>query len=212
MKDLTGNKYGKLLVVEKAKKRSGGNYFWICACDCGDFSVVRGTYLVQGHTKSCGCMRKESLRDVANVHGKSGSRIYRIWQNMRRRCYNENFVSYPNYGMRGIEVCDEWRNDFLVFYDWAMANGYRDDLTLDRINNDGPYSPENCRWATVKEQSNNKRDTLYFSCCGTTDTLANWARKVGVPYNRLYYLLRCGRDGEVEKILKAGGGNEKTHI
>lgn len=194
--DLTGERFGMLKVIGQADSRHG-HAMWECKCDCGAKTIVQSGDLRSGRTKSCGCNRI--------VHGGRGSRLYRIWTGVKTRCFNPADHTYARYGARGITVCDEWRDSFEAFRDWALANGYRDDLTLDRKDNNGPYSPENCRWATTKAQENNRRNNRLITYNGKTQTLSQWAEEKGIHRGTIQWRLNHG--WEVEKAL-AGDRNE----
>ena len=183
--ELTGQKFGRLTVISEAQQRKGKYPEWRCICDCGNECIVVGHCLTSGNTKSCGCLRFDNLRKKVKKHDGKGTRLYRIWKNMRSRCRNKNTPQYKDYGGRGISICSEWDN-FLVFKSWARANGYDDSLTIDRINNDGNYCPENCRWVTHKEQNNHRRSNRIIN----GKTLAEWARISGINYNTLLSRLK----------------------
>lgn len=205
MIDLTGRKFNRLTVLRRVENNKYGEAMWLCECDCGKKATVRGSSLRSGGVKSCGCLIAENAIIHNTKHGLSRrkaklDRIYRIHSNMLQRCENLQNPSYKNYGGRGIQVCKEW-HDVSAFYKWAVANGYRPDLTIDRIDNNGNYEPSNCRWATYKEQSNNKRNNHFLEFNGENHTISEWSEIIGVP--REVIDARLGRGWGDERALTA---------
>lgn len=183
--DFTGRRYGKLVVVEHVKTPK--RHKWKCKCDCGNTVVVNGSDLKSGDTRSCGCLHINKLINMSKKHGLSHHRLYTIYHGMINRCSNKKNRAYHNYGGRGIKVCDEWKNDFLGFYKWSMDNGYEDHLTIDRIDVNRDYSPDNCRWASYRQQGNNTRTNKRITYNGESHTLAEWSRITGISYQKLQY-------------------------
>ena len=190
IEDLTGEKFGRLTVVERATNK-GGQVYWNCKCDCGNEKTVRASHLKNGLIVSCGCYRKEQMEkrkpqmiENQTTHGMSKTRLYSIWHTMKERCYNPNATSYSDYGGRNISICEEWQS-FKPFYEWAVNNGYTDDLTIDRKDVNGSYCPENCRWATRKEQMNNRRNTHYETYGEMRKILSEWSEELGIDQKKL---------------------------
>lgn len=182
--DMTGRRIGRLTVICEAEKRKK-HIMWLCKCDCGKEVIAAGVNLRRGYYKSCGCYSADRLREMRTKHKMSNSRLYREWAQMKGRCYYPKYINYDCYGERGITVCDEWKNDFSCFMKWALDNGYTDELTLDRIDNDKGYSPDNCRWITGKEQANNRRNNHYVTYNGITKTISQWSEITGIDYGCL---------------------------
>lgn len=193
--DLTGQRFGRL-IVECQTKHHGEKIAWICKCDCGKTTEVTTDKLRSGNTISCGCHRKE----LRLKHGLCGTRLYIIWGNMVQRCTNPNNNNYPKYGGRGISICDDWRNDFQSFYNWAIANGYSDGLQIDRINNDGDYEPGNCRWVTAVNNLNNTSRNVIITHNGETHTVSEWARITGINEKTMRNRIKSGKPPE--KVFK----------
>lgn len=183
--DLTGQKFGRLIVIERASNNTEGRAMWVCKCECGKETKAVGKDLRSGNTKSCGCLNRELSMIKNQKHGLRKHPLYLVWKGIKARCYNKNTTNHKNYGGRGIEVCDEWRDDFQAFYDWATANGYEKGLTIERIDNNGNYTPENCRWATIKEQNRNQRSNRIIGYKGEKKLLIEWCEILGLNYGAI---------------------------
>lgn len=188
-KEMIGKKFGNWLVLEETKKRDKqhGTIKYLCLCDCGRLQVVNGYSLRKGISKYCTSC-KNSKR-FPNSFRKNNIRLSNIYNGMINRCYYKNNVQYKNYGGRGIKICDEWLNDKMLFYNWAMNNGYQDNLTIDRIDVNSNYEPSNCRWITIQEQAYNKTTSRFILYNGEKKTLAEWAKELGMSQQKLRYRL-----------------------
>lgn len=209
--DLTGKVFGRLTVLKREPKPEGSrdrHSRWLCKCSCGEVIVTTSDNLLSGGTKSCGCIKKEtSIKNIMEynnsehesknkTHGMTKTRLYDVYGHMRRRCYNKNDKKYPLYGGRGIEICEEWRDSPEKFFTWANDNGYRNDLTIDRIDVNGNYSPDNCRWVTLKEQANNRRNTIFINIGGNNYTLSQVSEITGISRGTLWYRKKHGYSDE----------------
>ena len=201
--NLTGQKFGRLTVLNELHNYHKKGVYWLCKCECGNLTEVKGTCLTHGHTKSCGCLNRDITRNRNTIHGAHGSRLYTIWQAMKDRCYNVNFKRYKDYGGRGVAVCDEWKNDFKAFHDWAKNNGYADNLSIDRIDVNGNYEPNNCRFITLKQQNRNRRSNINVNINGVTKCLTEWCETLGVKYPTALY--RIHHNWSVERALELEG-------
>lgn len=172
-----------------------GNSMWLCRCSCGQTKVISRSNLISGTTKSCGCLNDETRVARLTKHNMARTRLYHIWHGMKQRCTNPKDHDYSRYGGRGITICAEWMH-FEAFKEWASANGYRDDLTIDRINVHGNYDPTNCRWATVKEQNSNKSNARLLTYNGKTQSITAWAEELGIDRHRIFQRLQQGWNTE----------------
>ena len=180
--DLSGLKFGRLKVLEYVGLDSNNQALWKCICECGCETTVLGKLLRNGHTKSCGCYKREQTIVCNTTHGLCKHPLYNVWCHMKRRCYNIDYPDFKDYGARGISICDEWRYDFKSFYDWSMKNGYKPGLYIDRINNDGNYEPSNCRWTNMSVQANNTRRIHAITYNGKTQSMLNWCKELDMDY------------------------------
>jgi len=202
-KDLTGQKFGRLIVISiQPRNNKREKIKWICNCDCGNKNInIRGSDLITGKIQSCGCLRIESI----TKHGKYNTKLYKVFQNMKSRCLNKNNPTYTYYGDRNIKICSKWldvENGFINFYNWAIDNGYHEGLSLDRIDNNGNYSPENCRFVTKKEQSRNTRNNVYLTFNGKTQLKSDWCNELNIVNKTLDYRLnKYNIKTEPEKIF-----------
>lgn len=203
MDDLTGRKFGLLTVKGYGEPilRKNGRYdtSFRCLCECGNMVTVRGISLKRGNTTSCGCRQKEFIKNLNRTHGCSNTRLYEIWEKIKQRCNNPNSINFKHYGGRGIKVCNDWINNFLAFKEWASMNGYDDTLTIDRIDVNGDYCPENCRWVNYTVQANNRRSNRKITYNGETHTIAEWASKTGINEKKI-----------ANRISKLGWSAEKA--
>lgn len=213
-RDLSWQRFGRLVALYQSGHV--GKYHqttWLCRCDCGNTKVITTSNLLRKEkpTQSCGCLVKEMARkhikedNPKKTHGKSDTRLYRIWKDMKRRTVNPKRQNYAWYGGRGIRVCDEWFNSFVTFERWARSHGYTDELSIDRIDPDGNYCPDNCRWSSKTEQANNRNSNRLFTYNGVTKTVAEWAVEKDIPYTLLMYRINAG--WKPDRVFNKAGGN-----
>lgn len=188
--DLTGKRFGQLVVIKRVENSKNGHKRYLCQCDCGKMDIKFSLNLLRGTYRCYDCSRKKI---VIQTHHKSNTRLYNIYYSMKRRCYNLNNPAYKNYGGRVITICDEWlnkENGFMSFYNWAMDNGYQENLTIDRIDVNGNYEPNNCRWTTMEEQGNNRRNNHIIEYKGKKYTLSQLSENLKIKTSTLNWRLR----------------------
>lgn len=191
--EIEGKKFGRLLAIKEIKSGSRKKKaIWLCKCDCGKETEVSKSQLLSGRTKSCGCLRKESTSKMRKRHGLSKSRLYNIWLRMKQCCYNKSSHKFKIYGGRGIKICEEWKNSFENFYKWSIPSGYKQNLTIDRIDVNGNYFPENCRWILSNEQNWNRRNTVYITINNEKMNLKQAEEKFGINHKKIYDRLQKG--------------------
>lgn len=202
--DMTGQRFGKLTVLTRAENSNSGKARWLCRCDCGTETIVSRDNLIHGRHISCGCVRKQQVGRLNLRHGASKTRLYSIYTNMITRTENPRATAFHRYGGRGIKVCAEWRNSFEMFRAWALANGYADNLEIDRIDNDKGYSPENCRWVSHKANGRNRHSGKPICYKGESLLAVEWAERTGIPAKCIRRRLSDG--WSVEKALTTPPG------
>lgn len=208
--DLTGNRFGNLVVIKKAGIQKQHTK-WLCKCDCGIIKEILGSNLVSGHTTSCGCVHRKISKAIHTIHGKSREKIYHIWEAMKRRCDNPHTEKFSQYGGRGIKYINKWK-EFSEFYQWAISAGYKIGLSIDRINVNGNYEPSNCRWVTMKDQQSNKRNNHLICYNGKTKTLSQWAELLEIyPSSLLGRISRHGIDGALSMGVNKGGTHREKY-
>lgn len=206
--NLAGKRFGRLVAIAR-NGRLNCYVTWLCKCDCGNEVTVRSGGLVSGNTKSCGCLHSEVVSKRVTTHGLTNKHpLYKIWSNMRNRCSNPNIREYRYYGARGISVCKEW-DDFLVFLS-DMERGYSKGMSLDRINVNGNYQKDNCRWATSKEQGNNKRNNVLLTIDGVTKTISEWADISGIPTPTIYWRYKFYGWSDKEAVFTPVRGSRRN--
>lgn len=189
--DLSGQKFGLLVVIKFVGRKNNHSYF-LCKCECGNETEVTSNNLRRNHTTSCGCLNEKLFRAAGIKHGLTNHPLYDSWIGMRNRCYYTKHNRFEHYGGKGIKVCDEWRNDFQAFYEWSIANGWEEGLSIDRKKNHLDYCPDNCKFSTVPEQNRNRTSNVSLTIDGVTKILIEWAEDAGVNYGTLRKRLQLG--------------------
>lgn len=213
--DLTGQRFGRLTVIKRVGSDKNHYALWECQCDCGNTTVTSSNHLLHNNTKSCGCFKRELSSNRFKKHGEYKTRLYRIWRNIMSRCIwhiKEDHRICRDYQHRGITVCNEWQ-EYENFAKWARSNGYSDDLSIDRIDVNGNYEPNNCRWADIKTQANNKRSCIYIKINNEVKTLTEWCEQFGVNKNTAHArIFRLGWDPQKAVSTPARKRNNKKEV
>lgn len=211
--DLTGQRFGRLIVIKRVENNKNNKVQWLCKCNCGNITYLSTSALTTGNTKSCGCLKHEGKSNLK--HGKTKTRLYHIWNGMKQRCFNPKTIKYHNYGGRGIIVCESWQKDFMSFYEWAICNGYdenksRKQQVLDRIDNNGNYEPNNCRWITQSENCRNRNNNILLTKNGVSKTIAEWCEELNL--NQRTVSDRAKKYNDINEILSHENLERKKHL
>lgn len=201
-----GREYGRLRVIGQLG-RVNGRIVWLCKCRCGSIGMALAQDIKAGKTSSCGCYQAERNSEAHRIHGGTGSKLYDAWRAVKERCSNQSHPDYESYGGRGITYCEEWK-DFQNFERWALSHGYAEGLTIDRKDNDGSYSPDNCRWATMKQQNNNRRNNIRVTLDGEVMTLKQAAERTGLPYGAICERYRRNGEADLFRPIQRGSSQE----
>lgn len=198
--DLTGKKFNMLTVVEPHHihypKNSDRLLYWLVKCECGNTAVKSSRTIKSGYSKSCGCLQRLATSKARKIHGEADSRLNNMWYNMKKRCYHKNNPKYKNYGARGIKICDEWKNDYVAFSDWAHENGYNDQMTIERIDVNGNYEPSNCKWIPMLDQAANRTSNKWVYIDGDKYSPLELEEKYNIPVKTIYARIARGDKGE----------------
>lgn len=208
--DLSNQKFNRLTVIGQVGTKNGCR-LWLCRCECGNIKTATTTKLKRGLVKSCGCLNDETRIRTHTTHGGTHTRLYGIWIAMRKRCYYKHSKDYHLYGAKGITVCESWKNSFENFKRWSLENGYRDDLTIDRIDGMKGYSPENCRWGDIFLQANNRNNNHNLMFRNETHSISEWARIVGICASTIHTRIRHGWSVERALTEKPFVGKSRTY-
>ena len=196
--DLSSKKFGRLTVLSFKGRNKQYDSLWECECECGTIKTIRGGVLKNGHTQSCGCLQKERTSSAKTTHGliNNNFKLYKVWTGIKQRCGNPKSKSYDKYGGRGIAICDVWKDSFPKFHRWAIPNGYKIGLTIERSDVNGNYEPSNCSWILKSNQSKNRTSSVKISFKGKTETASKWSEITGIPSKVITQRVRRGWSSE----------------
>ena len=207
-KDISGNKINSWNVLKYSHKNKRNSAMYICQCECGEIKIIEGTTLTNNRSNSCGCKKNYNIKHgMSNKNNKNEieRKLYRKWEAIKQRCYNSKNISYKNYGALGVKVCKDWLDDFYNFYKWSIKSGYEVGLTIDRIDSNGDYEPDNCRFLTHSEQQNNKKHHHYVTYNGETKNVSQWEKHLGI--NKGVLRVNLIKGVSMEDFLKKRGIN-----